>query len=123
MDANIKLMRLSFYIIFMLSICSSQSHFRVKCPYDQTFIENSNKDVLDKNTNQFLTQFVCGGITKHKFLVKENKKNKRSLESIADNILENLPKPRENATLQELALYNRIMILLTWISLQSSDSY
>ena len=77
MNANITLMRLFIFIIFAFSFCSSQSHFRVKCPFDQTFIKNSNKDVLDKNTNQFLTQFVCGGITKHKFLVKENKKKRK----------------------------------------------
>ena len=122
MDAIIRLVKLYIYMLFGLSFCFSQNHFGVKCPFDQTFIENSNKEVLDKNSNEVLTQFECGGITKHQFFVKENKKKIRSLENIADNILENLPKPRKNATLQELALYNRIMILLTWISLQSSDN-
>jgi len=115
-------MKLYVYLIFGFSLCYCQSHFNVKCPFDQTYIEKSNKGNLNGNNNQGLTQFVCGGLKKHSFLVKENKKKERTLENIADNILENLPKPRENATLQELALYNRIMILLTWISLQSSDS-
>ncbi|MAV70040.1 MAG: hypothetical protein CMG04_04580 [Candidatus Marinimicrobia bacterium] len=114
-------MKFYFYLIFGFSFCFPIDHLGVKCPFDQTFIKDSKKDILSKNSSQVLNQFECGGLKKHRFFVKENQKKSRSLENIADNILKNLPKPRENATLQELALYNRIMILLTWISLQSSD--
>ena len=114
-------MKFYFYLIFGFSLCFPSGHIGVKCPFDQTFIKDLKKEILSKNSNQILNKFECGGITKHQFFVKENQRKSRSLENIADNILKNLPKPRENATLQELALYNRIMILLTWISLQSSD--
>ena len=112
-----------FFLILIASLVFPQDRIGVKCPFDQTYVENSNKKVFDKKTNEIMIQYVCGGITEHEFLIKERKKEDRSLESIAGKILENLPKPRDKATLQELALYNRIMILLTWISLQSSENF
>ena len=123
MILNIRRMRYSVFLLFWCCYCFGQSHLNTKCPYDATYIKNTGNKIVDSNTDEIKIEFVCGGIYKHKFFVRDLKKTgKTGLDNIADKIMANLPKPRENATLQELALYNRIMILLTWLTLQSSDN-
>ncbi|MBH09504.1 MAG: hypothetical protein CMG74_03965 [Candidatus Marinimicrobia bacterium] len=115
------IMRLALYSI-LISFTFGQ-HIRVKCPYDATFIKNTEDYKIDEKTGDILWKYECGGLVTHPFFVKRDKlKEKSSSANLAKKFLRSLPKPGENATLKEIALYNRILILLTWLDLDDTSN-
>ena len=112
------LYRIPLYILF-ISLSSAQ-YTRVKCPFDATYIHKTNEYKMDEKTGEILWKYECGGLTKHPFFVHHNKAGKAAASvSLAEKLLRSLPKPGKNATLREIALYNRILILLTWLELEN----
>lgn len=112
--------RFPIYILF-ISLSSAQ-YTRVKCPFDATYIHKTNEYKMDNESGKILWKYQCGGLTKHPFFVQHSKTVEATGSvSLAENLLRSLPKPGKNATLREIALYNRILILLTWLDLENSS--
>ena len=111
--------RILFYIL-IVSIPTAQ-YTRVKCPFDATYIYKTKEYKMDDKSGKILWKYECGGLTKHPFFVHHSKEDDtKSSISLAEKLLRTLPKPGENASLKEIALYNRILILLTWLDLENS---
>ena len=120
-DINLSYMisRIPIYILF-ISLASAQ-YTRVKCPFDATYIHKTSEYKIDSESGKILWKYQCGGLTKHPFFVHHSKTVEATgSPSLAENLLRSLPKPGKNATLREIALYNRILILLTWLDLENS---
>jgi len=107
-------------IILLISFLSGQ-YIRVKCPFDATYIQKTTDRKLDEDSTKILWKYECGGFSKHSFFVghPKNKDLDNSI-STAERLIRSLPKPSENASLREIALYNRVLILLTWLDLEAN---
>ena len=112
------LSRIPLYILF-ISLSSAQ-YTRVKCPFDATYIRKTNEYKMDEKTGEILWIYECGGLTKHPFFVHHNTAGKSAASvSLAEKLLRSLAIAGEYATVREIALYNRILILVTWLELEN----